>query len=127
MKINDPGVMAEIEAAFAAYEVALMANDVAALDSLFWNAPQTLRYGIGKNLYGFEAIAQFRRDRPGGSPQRVLRNTVLTTFGADLATANTEFLREGSSKIGRQSQTWLRTDQGWKITAAHVSLMGETH
>ncbi len=127
MTINDPGVMAEIEAAFAAYEVALMANDIAALDDLFWNTPQTLRYGVGENLYGFEAIAQFRKDRPGGSPQRVLRNTVLTTYGADVATANTEFLREGSSTVGRQSQTWLRTDAGWKIAAAHVSLMGEAH
>lgn len=127
MTINDSEVLAEVEAAFAAYEAALMTNDVAALDRLFWNAPQTLRYGVGENLYGFEAIAQFRKDRPGGSPQRVLRNTVLTTYGADVATANTEFLRDGSSKIGRQSQTWLRTDDGWKIAAAHVSLMGDTH
>ena len=115
MTINDPGVMAEIEAAFAAYEAALMTNDIAALDDLFWNAPQTLRYGVGENLYGFEAIAQFRKHRPGGSPQRVLRNTVVTTYGADVATANTEFLREGSGRIGRQSQTWLRTEQGWRV------------
>ncbi len=125
--IDDPEVLAEVAAAFAAYEAALMANYIAALDDLFWNAPQTLRYGVGENLYGFDAIAQFRKTRPGGSPQRVLRNTVLTAYGADVATANTEFLREGSSKIGRQSQTWLRTDKGWKIVAAHVSLMGDSH
>ncbi len=127
MTINDPETLAELAAAFEAYEAALMANDIAALDALFWNAPQTLRFGVGENLYGFDAIAQFRKDRPGGSPQRVLRNTVLTTYGADLATANTEFVRDGSDRIGRQSQTWLRTDAGWRIAAAHVSLMGQTH
>jgi hypothetical protein len=123
MHINDPAVLAEVEAAFAAYEAALMANDIDTLDALFWDAPQTLRYGVGENLYGYEAIAAFRKARPGGSPQRRLTRTVITTFGADFATANTEFLREGSARIGRQSQTWLRTPQGWRIVAAHVSLM----
>ena len=123
MRINDPEVLAEVTAAFAAYEAALMANDVEGLDALFWNSDRTIRYGPGENLYGFAEIAAFRLARPGGSPQRVLRRTVITTFDRDYATANTEFLREGSARIGRQSQTWLRTPQGWRIVAAHVSLM----
>jgi hypothetical protein len=127
IEIDDPAVLAEVSEAFAAYEAALMANDVAALDALFWDDPRTLRYGVGENLYGYAAIAQFRRDRPGGSPQRVLSNTVITTFGADFATANTEFEREGGGRVGRQSQTWVRTDAGWKIVAAHVSMMGDSH
>lgn len=125
MTINDPATLAEVQSAFAAYEAALMANDIPALDALFWNSPHTLRYGVGENLYGYDAIAQFRRDRPGGSPQRELANTVITTYGTDVATANTEFHRAGASRIGRQSQTWLRTDEGWKIVAAHVSMMGD--
>jgi hypothetical protein len=127
MTINDPATLAEVEAAFAAYEAALMANDVNALDALFWESPQTLRYGVGENLYGYDAIAQFRKERPGGSPQRVLTRTVITTFGTDLATANTEFLRHGAGRIGRQSQTWVRTDAGWKVASAHVSMMGDSH
>lgn len=124
MRINDPAVLAEVTSAFEAYEAALMANDVEALDALFWNAPQTLRYGVGENLYGFEAIAAFRKLRPGGSPQRRLTRTVITTYGADFATANTEFVREGSDKVGRQSHAWVRTAGGWRIVAAHVSMMG---
>lgn len=127
MIVNDPAVLAEVTAAFERYEAALMANDVAALDALFWNSPHTLRYGVGENLYGYAAIAQFRKDRPGGSPQRTLANTLIVTFGADFATANTEFRREGDARIGRQSQTWLRTEDGWKVVAAHVSMMGSSH
>lgn len=125
MTINDPATLAEVRSAFAAYETALMANDIPALDDLFWNTPHTLRYGVGENLYGYAVIAKFRKDRPGGSPQRELANTVITTYGTDFATANTEFHRRGTSRIGRQSQTWLRTDHGWKIVAAHVSMMGD--
>ena len=127
MTVNDPVTHAEVAAAFGAYEKALMENDVVMLDALFWNSPHTLRYGVGENLYGFDAIAQFRKERAGGSPQRVLSNTVITTYGTDLATANTEFQRAGASKTGRQSQTWARTDDGWKIVSAHVSMMGDTH
>ena len=127
MRTNDPAVLAEVTAAFEAYEIALGDNDIEALDEMFWRSEHTVRFGVGENLYGFEAIALFRRERPGGSPPRVLSNTVITTFGGDMATANTEFLRIGGHRIGRQSQTWMRTDAGWKIVAAHVSLMGDQH
>jgi len=123
MTINDPEVLAEVSAAFAAYEKALMANDVPALDSLFWASPQVLRYGVGENLYGQDEIVAFRNARPGGSPQRRLTRTVITTYGRDTATAMTEFQREGATKTGRQSQTWCRIDGRWVVVAAHVSLL----
>ena len=121
--VNDPRTLAEVEAAFAAYEAALMANDVATLDGLFWASPRTVRYGVGEMLYGQDEILAFRKARAGGSPPRVLTRTVITTFGADFA--NTEFRREGASRIGRQSHAWARLAEGWRIVAAHVSLMGD--
>ena len=127
MIINAPDVLAEVEAAFAAYEQALMANDMKTLDALFWASPEVVRYGVGEMLYGQDEIQAFRKSRSGGSPQRVLTRTVITTFGPDYATANTEFLREGSARIGRQSHAWARLPEGWRIVAAHVSLMGEGH
>jgi hypothetical protein len=123
MIVNDPVTLAAVTAAFACYEQALMTNDLTMLDQLFWDSTHTLRYGVGENLYGFAAISEFRRNRPGGSPQRLLRNTVITTYGTDFGTANTEFLRAGASPVGRQSQTWVRLPEGWRIVAAHVSLM----
>lgn len=125
MQVNDPGVVAEVREAFARYEAALMANDLEALDALFWQSPLVIRFGPGQNLYGIEAIAAFRLARVGGSPQRTLSNTVITTFGRDFATANTEFQREGAMKPGRQSQTWARFEDGWRVVAAHVSLLSE--
>ena len=125
MIVNDPLVVAEVAAEFERYETALLANDVATLDALFWNSPLTLRYGVGERLYGHDAIAAFRQARTGGSPRRVLANTIITTFGRDFATANTEFYRAGEPRIGRQSQTWVRTANGWRIVSAHVSLEAE--
>ena len=125
MIINDPEILAEVEAAFAAYERALMENDLTALDALFWNAPQTVRIGPGQNLYGFEQIQAFRQGRVGGSPARALLKVVITTFGRDFATANAEFQRVGAPAPGRQSQTWARFPEGWKVVSAHVSMLGE--
>ena len=122
--INLPRVLAEVTAQFARYEKALTINDVAVLDELFWPSPHTLRYGATENLYGYEAIQSFRADRPSQGLERSLLKTVITTYGHDFATANVEFQRAGSSKTGRQSQTWLRTPQGWRVVAAHVSLLG---
>jgi ketosteroid isomerase-like protein len=122
-EINIPEVVAEVRQAFERYERALVANDVATLDALFWNSPCTLRYGIGENLYGYDAIAAFRSARPSIDLTRRLANTVIVTYGRAFATANTEFRREGSTLTGRQSHVWIRTDQGWRIAAAHVSLM----
>ena len=123
LEINIPEVVAEVTEAFQRYERALVANDVAVLDALFWNNPHTLRFGIAENLYGYEAIASFRGNRPAIDLTRQLSNTVIVSYGRDLATANTEFQRVGSAMTGRQSHVWVRTDDGWRIAAAHVSLM----
>lgn len=123
MIVNDPAVLAEVTALVDAYEVALMSNDVEALDGAFWNSPHTVRLGVAENLWNFDEIAAFRVGRAGGSPPRTRLRTQITTFGADFAIANVEFRRDDSGKIGRQSQTWIRTDAGWKVASAHVSLM----
>jgi len=124
VEINNLAVLREVQAAFDAYERALMTNNIKVLDALFWASPHTVRYGAGECLYGEDEIAAFRRARSGGSPQRTLTRTVITTFGSDFATANTEFVREGAASVGRQSHAWARLPEGWRIVAAHVSMMG---
>jgi hypothetical protein len=124
MEINLPDVLAEVKHQFDRYERALVTNDVAVLDELFWNNPLTLRYGATENLYGYDAIRAFRAGRPAQGLERTLSATLITTYGRDFATANVEFQRVGSSKTGRQSQTWMRTLEGWRVVAAHVSLLG---
>jgi hypothetical protein len=123
MDINLPEVVAEVSAAFERYEHALVHNEVEVLDALFHNSPHTLRYGATENLYGYEAIQEFRASRPSQGLQRERMNIVITTYGRDFATANTEFQRVGSERTGRQSQTWVRTPDGWRVVAAHVSLL----
>ncbi|MBD1905050.1 oxalurate catabolism protein HpxZ [Funiculus sociatus GB2-A5] len=123
MDINIPDVVAEVTAAFERYEKALISNDVAVLDELFWRSPHTLRFGVTENLYGYDAIATFRSQRSPMNLERSLINTTITTYGRDFATANTEFQRLGSNRTGRQSQTWMRTPEGWRIVSAHVSLL----
>jgi Protein of unknown function (DUF3225) len=125
IEINIPEVVAEVEKAFARYERALVGNDVAELDALFWNSPHTLRYGATEHLYGYDEIAAFRARRSPAGLARDLVRTVITTYGRDFATANAEFKRAGSDTTGRQSQVWLRTEEGWRVVAAHVSLLQE--
>ena len=123
MEINLSDVLAEVGAVFRRYEQALVHNDVAVLDELVWDSPHTLRFGVGETLYGYDAILAFRSARSAQGLARELGATVLTTYGRDFATANTEFRRASSEKTGRQSQTWVRTPQGWRVVAAHVSLL----
>ena len=123
MDINLPDVVAEVSAVFEQYEQALVNNNVEVLDALFHNSPLTLRYGATENLYGYEAIQAFRAGRPSQGLARERMNIVISTYGRDFATANTEFQRVGSERTGRQSQTWVRTAEGWRVVAAHVSLM----
>ena len=124
MQINRPEVVAEVEAAFARYERALTTNDVTTLGALFWRSPHTIRYGIGENLHGADEIAAFRAARSPVGLARRLSRTVITTFGNDFATASTLFERDTVlGKIGRQMQTWARTPDGWRVVAAHVSLI----
>ena len=123
MQINLPDVVAEVSAEFARYEDALVNNRVEVLDELFWTHPLTVRYGAAENLYGIDEIRAFRKARPSVGLARTLRRTVITTYGRDHATAMTEFFRDGSSRTGRQSQTWVRMPEGWRVVAAHVSVV----
>lgn len=123
MIVNDAETLAEVTALFAAYEKALVTNNVAALDGFFRDAPQSIRYGVRENLYGYDEIRAFRAARPGQGLERELERTSITTYGRDLATCSTMFQRENSTRAGRQMQTWVRFAEGWRIVAAHVSLM----
>lgn len=121
--IDRPGILAEVTAAFYRYEEALISNNIAVLDELFWHDERTVRLGAGENLYGIDAIRAFRAARPSAGLNRQLQHTVITTYGEDFAVCSTEFTREGSDKTGRQQQTWVRLPCGWRIVAAQVSLM----
>lgn len=126
MEIDIPEVKAEVAAAFAEYERALVGNDVAVLDRLFLDAPTTIRYGVTENLYGYSEIAAFRAGRPSAGLARTLERTVITTYGTDMAVAATLFRRDAASgKVGRQMQTWVRTPHGWRVAAAHVSVIDD--
>jgi hypothetical protein len=120
LEINNPGVLAEVTAVFDRYEQALVNNDVAVLDELFWQSPHTVRYGAGELLYGHEEIARFRSARSPAGLARTVQRTVITTFGRDFATASIHFDR---GRTGRQMQTWVRLPEGWRVVAAHVSMM----
>ena len=124
MEINLPDVKAEVDALHDRYEAALMANDTDTLQALFWNSPNTIRYGIGETLYGWEEIGAFRSARSPVGLARTTSRTRITTYGRDYATASTLFERASlPGKIGRQMQTWARMPEGWRIVAAHVSVI----
>ena len=126
MEIDLPEVVAEVKAAFDTYEKALTGNDVATLDTIFRDAPQTIRYGMAENLYGYKAIAGFRAARSPVGLARSIADTVITTYGRDFAVASTLFRRvTAPGKVGRQMQTWVRFPEGWRVVAAHVSLIEE--
>jgi hypothetical protein len=125
MQIDIPEVLAELTAAFEEYERALLSNQPDVLIRLFWRDPRTIRYGVAENLYGADAIAAFRHRRAerGGAPKRKTTRCQITTYGRDFGTTNIEYVRTESGKPGRQSQTWMRTPEGWRIVAAHVSML----
>jgi Protein of unknown function (DUF3225) len=126
MEVDLPDVLAEVTAQFQRYETALVSNDVAVLDELFRADPRTLRYGIGENLYGYDAIMAFRAGRSPVGLMRKTAETVISSYGRDTAVASTLFYREyAPGKVGRQMQTWVRFAEGWKIVAAHVSIIDE--
>lgn len=122
MEINLPNVVAAATRAFVDYERALLANDLDTLDAYFWNSEHTVRYGVAENLQGAETIARYRRHCQPVGPGRQLLRTVVSTFGEDFATVSTEFQDGSTSRLGRQMQTWVRLDGGWKVVAAHVSI-----
>jgi ketosteroid isomerase-like protein len=123
VEINRAELVQEVTEQFYRYEEALVTNDIATLDDMFWDSPLTVRYGDGQNLYGHAEISTFRQARPAGDLRRDLDRVVITTYGSDFATACAEFRRTGSGARGRQMQTWIRTPAGWRVVAAHVSLL----
>jgi hypothetical protein len=127
MEIDLPEVVAEVTAEFARYERALVSNEVAVLDSIFRNDPRSIRYGGSENLYGYREIEAFRAARSPVGLARTISKTVITTYGRDFAIASTLFHRATMpGKVGRQMQTWVRFDEGWRVVAAHVSVIDET-
>jgi ketosteroid isomerase-like protein len=124
-RINDPHTLAEFTAVFERYEAALVANDVPTLDALFWQSPEVVRYGVNEHLYGFDEIAAFRAARPSAGLKRTITRRSLTTIGYASATAHVEFQREGQPRTGRQTQAWVKFEDGnWRVVSAHVSLAG---
>ena len=124
MEINLPDVVAEVTAMFQEYEKALVGNDVEALNALFRDDPRTIRYGATENLYGYSEIKSFRAARSPVALGRTLSKTVITTYGRDFAVAATLYERPSApGRVGRQMQTWVRFPEGWRVVAAHVSVM----
>jgi len=121
MEINIPEVVAEVEEAFQRYQRAVDTNDVETMNTLFWKSPFTVRFAPNGTLVGHDAIAAYRQTRTASPVERKLQNTVITTFGRDFAATNTESTKIGSRNVSRQSQSWVRISQGWRIVAAHVS------
>ena len=126
LEIDRPDVLAEVSAQFARYEQALVSNDIVVLDELFRKDSRTLRYGIAENLYGYGEIAAFRAARSPAGLMRKTSRTIITSYGRDTAVASTLFYRDSApGRVGRQMQTWVRFPEGWRIVAAHVSIIDE--
>ena len=124
MLIDDPETLAEITAVFEAYEKALLENDSATLDAMFLHSDKAVRYGVAEVQYGIEEVRRFRAlQKPF---DRTLSRTVITTYGHEIAVASTLFHRpDFPGQVGRQLQTWVRTHEGWRVAAAHISMMGD--
>jgi len=127
LEINIPEVLAELTATFRLYDPALIANDVDTLNKLFWNSTRVVRFGITENLYGHDSISTYRRQDSlvGSVPPRTVTKETITTFGRHFGTTNVEYEQTKSGRRGRQSQTWMRTPEGWRIVSAHVSMLAD--
>jgi ketosteroid isomerase-like protein len=122
VEINRPEVVAEVAAAFAEYEKALVAGDVDAMSRAFWDSADVVRFGINDHQVGAGELRAWREAQPPLPPGRTLIDPKITTFGDDLAVVTTRFRYPGSATEGRQSQTWHRfPDAGWRVVHAHVS------
>lgn len=124
MQLNESQIVNEVTDVVMRYEAALTGNDVAVLDELFWHSPHTVRLGATENLFGYEAIQNFRKNRSGKGLERQIVKLSITTFGDSMASANLIFKRPGQP-LGRQSQMWVKMPEGWQVVSAHVSLMGD--
>ena len=126
MDVDLPEIVAEVRSVFERYERALVENDVATLDALFHDDARTIRYGGTENLHGYQEIAAFRAGRSPVGLARTLEKTVVTAYGRDHAVASTLFRRPSApGKIGRQTQVWVRFADGWRVVAAHVSVIDD--
>jgi Protein of unknown function (DUF3225) len=125
MKINDPEVVAELQALYPQYERALVTNNVEKLVEMFWTGSEVMRFGITENLYGPEELETFRKRRPATDLVRNVKRLDIVSFGRDFASITLEFERSTSTEMirGRQSQVWVRLPEGWRIVQAHVSLL----
>ncbi|MEP0521090.1 MAG: oxalurate catabolism protein HpxZ [Hyphomicrobiales bacterium] len=125
IEVNVPAVHFALNEALELYETALISNDVATLDNLFWTSEETVRFGATEVLFGHNEILEFRNSRPPKGLDRTVEKTAVTTFGTRFATASRTFKRNGEPRLGRQTQSWVYfgTTDGWKIVAAHVSWM----
>jgi hypothetical protein len=125
MRINDPETVAELQALYPQYETALVSNDAETLTSMFWASPHAMRFGIAENLYGIAEIAAFRKGRPSANLARNVLRQDIVTFGRDYGSITLEFEGnvDGKTVRGRQSQVWVRLPEGWRIVAAHVSVL----
>jgi hypothetical protein len=125
MRINDPAIVTELQALYAKYEAALMANDAETLTRMFWTSPHAMRFGITENLYGIDEIEAFRKGRSPANLARTVRRLDIVTFGRDFGSVTLEFERtvDGQTISGRQSQVWVRFPEGWRIVSAHVSVL----
>jgi hypothetical protein len=126
MEINDPEIVAELAALYPKYEAALMSNDIETMQCLFWSSPYVVRFGATENLHGIDEIAAFRAARPAANLARRITRLDISTFGNDFGCVHLEFERDKDGKVvrGRQSQSWARLPEGWRIVAAHVSMLG---
>jgi hypothetical protein len=125
MTINDPETHRELSQLYPLYEKALMDNDVETLTQMFWASPLVMRFGATENLYGIDEIEAFRKARPAVGLARKVTRLDIVTFGRDFGSVTLEFERESAGKLirGRQSQVWTRFAEGWRIVAAHVSVI----
>jgi hypothetical protein len=121
MELNRPEIVAQVQAEFDRYELALRSHDVALLNAFFLDHPATIRYGVSEHCYGIEGVREYRMATAPLPPGRKLHRTIITTFGTEAASVATEFTSHDARLFGRQSQTWVFTSAGWKIVAAHVS------
>jgi hypothetical protein len=125
MLINDPDTLAELTALYPQYETALVTNDIETMQRLFWASPHAVRFGATENLHGIEEIEAFRLSRPAANLARKITRLDITTFGSGFGCVHLEFEREKDGKItrGRQSQSWVKLPEGWRVVSAHVSLL----
>ena len=122
MELDIPEVLAEVRSVFDRYEAALMANETAVLDEIFWADPRTVRFGTTEILFGHDAIKAFRAT-VAGYAKRVQETVEITSFGRDFAATHLVYRRVQSGAVGRETKIMARFADGWHVVSAHVSIL----